>query len=197
MIQIQLKFVCCRRGCGPVLVQLRFWWKTGNMLSLNTLRPRQDGRHFADDLFKCIFMNENVWISIKISLKFVRKSPNCNIPALVQIMAWRRSGDKSLSEAMMVDLLTHTCVTRPQWVKLMKHKLLCLTRSQWNYWTGNKERLDDDPSYSSWYSYSRQVFSSNQGFSGKRNGLYNLDLICLLPGLCFYQAQMFVFIKRL
>ena len=84
--------------------------------TFNTLRPRKDGRHFADDLFKCIFLNEYVWISIKISLKFVRKSPICNIQALVQIMAWRRSGDKPLSEAMMVDLLTHICVTRPQWV---------------------------------------------------------------------------------
>ena len=40
-----------------------------------------------------------------------------NIPALVQIMAWRRPGDKPLSEPMMVNLLTHICVTRPQWVK--------------------------------------------------------------------------------
>ena len=38
---------------------------------LNTLRPRQNGRHFADDIFKCIFLNENKQISIKISLKFV------------------------------------------------------------------------------------------------------------------------------
>ena len=38
--------------------------------SLNTLRPRQNGRHFADDTFKHIFLNENVRISIKISLKF-------------------------------------------------------------------------------------------------------------------------------
>ena len=37
-----------------------------------------------------------------------------NIPALVQIMAWRRIGDKPLSEPMMVNLLTHVCVTRPQ-----------------------------------------------------------------------------------
>ena len=40
-----------------------------------------------------------------------------NIPALVQIMAWRRPGDKPLSETMMVSLLTHICVTRPQCVK--------------------------------------------------------------------------------
>ena len=38
-------------------------------------------------------------------------------PALIQIMAWRRSGDKPLSEPMMGRLPTHICVTRPQWVK--------------------------------------------------------------------------------
>ena len=40
-------------------------------------------RHFADDIFKYIFLNENVWISIKLSLKFVAKLPFGNIPALV------------------------------------------------------------------------------------------------------------------
>ena len=60
---------------------------------VNTLRPRQNGRHFADDTFKRIFLNENVRISIKISLKFVPKGPINNIPALVQMMAWRRPGD--------------------------------------------------------------------------------------------------------
>ena len=50
---------------------------------LNTSRPRQNGRHFADDIFKCIFLNENVWIPIKMSLKFVPKGPISNIPALV------------------------------------------------------------------------------------------------------------------
>ena len=82
----------------------------------NTLRPRQDGRHFADDSFKFIFLNEYVLISMKISLEFVPKGPINNIPALVQIMAWRRLGDKPLSEPMMESLPTHICVTRPQWV---------------------------------------------------------------------------------
>ena len=91
--------------------------KTSSTSSVNTLRPRQNGRHFPDDIFKCIFLNENVSISIKISLKFVPKGPINNIPALVQIMAWRRSGDKPLSEPMMVSLPTHICVARPQWVK--------------------------------------------------------------------------------
>ena len=83
----------------------------------NTLRPGQNGRHFADDTFKCIFFNENVRNSIEISLKFVPKGPINNIPALVQIMAWRRPGNKPLSEPIMVRLLTHICVTQPQWVK--------------------------------------------------------------------------------
>ena len=69
---------------------------------INTLRPRQDGRLFPDDIFICIFLNENEWNSIKISLKFVPTVPINNIPALVQIMAWRRLGDKPLSEPMMV-----------------------------------------------------------------------------------------------
>ena len=88
------------------------------MPRLNTLRPRQNGRHFPDDIFKWIFLNENVWISINISLKFVPKGPINNIPTLVQVMAWRRPGDKPLSEPMMVRLPTHICVTRLQWVKV-------------------------------------------------------------------------------
>ena len=82
----------------------------------NTLRPRQNGRHFPDDIFKWIFLNENVWILINISLKFVPRGPINNIPTLVQVMAWRRPGDKPLSEPMMFRLPTHICVTRPQWV---------------------------------------------------------------------------------
>ena len=85
---------------------------------INTLRPRQNGRHFADDIFKCIFLHENVSIAIKISLKFVPKGPINNIPALVQPMDWRRPGDKPSSEPIMVSLPTHICVTRPQWVKV-------------------------------------------------------------------------------
>ena len=84
---------------------------------INTLRPRQNGRHFADDVFRCIFLNENIWILLKISLKFVPKGLINNIPSLVQIMAWRRPGNKPLSEPMLVSLLMHICVTRPQWVK--------------------------------------------------------------------------------
>ena len=71
-------------------------------MQFNALRPRQNVRHFADDPFKRIFLNET--ISIKISLNFVPKGPINDIPALVQI-----------SEPVMVCLLTHICVTWPQW----------------------------------------------------------------------------------
>ena len=66
--------------------------------SFNTLMVRQNGRHFPDDSFKWIFLNENVSISIKLSLKFVPNDPINNIQALDKIMAWHRPGDKPLSE---------------------------------------------------------------------------------------------------
>ena len=67
--------------------------KNSDLLFLNTLRQRQNGRHFQENIFKYIFLNENVKILIKISLKFVPMGSINNIPSLVQIMAWRRPGD--------------------------------------------------------------------------------------------------------
>ena len=73
---------------------------------------------------------------IKISLKFVLKGPHNNIPSLVQVMAWSRAGDRPLSEAMMVSLPTHICVTRPQWVKVFSLSfLLSLPLSFDTIWT--------------------------------------------------------------
>ena len=70
-----------------------------------TLRPRQDGRHFTDDIFICIFLNEKEWIWNWILPNFIPKGPINNMPALVQIMAWRRTGDKLLSEAMLSNFI--------------------------------------------------------------------------------------------
>ena len=93
----------------------------------DTLRPRQNGRHFPNDISKCIFVNENVSIAMKISLKSIPKDPINNIPTLVQIMAWRRPGDKPLSEPMMISLPTHICVTRSQWVNILRSSEAFLT----------------------------------------------------------------------
>ena len=101
---------------------------------------------FPDDIFKSIFFNENVQIFIKMSLNSVPKAPINNIPALVQIMAWRRPGDKPLSEPMVVSLLTHICVTRPQWVNdiitsyrisrgVLTFLIRCRVTAEW--WEGN------------------------------------------------------------
>ena len=73
-------------------------------IGLNTSRPRQNGRYFPD-IFKYSFVNENLWISITIILKFVPKGPNNNIPALVQIMVWCRAVDKPLSEPVMAQFI--------------------------------------------------------------------------------------------
>ena len=99
--------LCFAVGCYWSIVHIPF----------NTMGPRQNGCHFTYDLFKCILFNENALILTKMSLNFVIKGPIKNIPALVQIMAWRRPGAKPLSEIMMVSLPRHIGVTRPQWVK--------------------------------------------------------------------------------
>ena len=68
----------------------------------NTLRPRQNARHFADDIFKYIFLNENVWISINISLRSVPNgqvkpyssvgSDNGLAPTRPQTIIWTNDG---------------------------------------------------------------------------------------------------------
>ena len=55
----------------------------------------------TDDIFKCIFVNENDSILIQISLKVVPKSPLDDKPALVQVMAWHRTSGKPLPEPML------------------------------------------------------------------------------------------------
>ena len=106
-----------------------------DLRGFNTLRPRQNGHHSPEDILKGIFLNENISILIKISLKFVPKGPINNIPTLVQIMAWCWPGNKPLTEPLMVSLLTHVCVSGPQWVNVK----LCQTcrHYTWNQLHGN------------------------------------------------------------
>ena len=87
-------------------------------------------RHFQ------IFFPE--WKMYRFRQKFhVPNGPINNIPSLFQIMVWRRTGNKPLSEPMMVGLLTHICVTRPQWV-INKSSLIPVTLIQ----TSEKEDYD-------------------------------------------------------
>ena len=96
------------RNAGPLWrVVDWFPYQTSNNAELlllltwpvNSLRPRQNGRHFADDIFKRIFFNENFRIPIKISLKFVPKGSNSSIgsdnglaPARRQAVIWTNDG---------------------------------------------------------------------------------------------------------
>ena len=90
--------------------------RCNELVYFTSLRPRWYGRYVPDDTFKCIFLDEKIWNSIKISLKFVPKGPIDNNLALVQIMAWHWAGDNQLSVPMVVILPTHISVTRPQWL---------------------------------------------------------------------------------
>ena len=107
-------------------------------------------RHCADDIFKYIFLNENIWIPIEISLKFGTKGTINNIPVLVQIMTCRRPGDKPLSEPMIVRLPTHICVTRPQWVKIQTertHSIYKLCVRIGRYFTTNIHEMQNKYNY--------------------------------------------------
>ena len=113
-------------------INLFNWQRTQKCI--NTLQPRQNGRHFPDDIFKCIFLNENVWISIKISLKFVPKGPINNIPALVHIMAWRRLTHRTSSPGQISFLSMLNKISaneRRRWMHNVFRADSKLAHSQW------------------------------------------------------------------
>ena len=71
-------------------------------LQFSTVRPEQNGRHLPDGIFKYIFFDSNVSISIEISLKFVPKCLIDNKSALVQVMAWHQMDKKLLTAPMII-----------------------------------------------------------------------------------------------
>ena len=153
----KLRLYCCcsiirYRKCLP---------KWHAIAAVNTLRPRQNGRHVSYDIFKWIFLNENVWISLKIWPKFVPKVWINNIPALVQIMAWRRPGDKPLSEPMkgiyvlklyiyILNLWSQKNIMNPTKTdhEMLKLKQDCEYRVLWKQY--NEMKTDSDRWHSRW-----------------------------------------------
>ena len=83
---------------SPWILFLKKW---GNLV--NSSRHGQNGRHFADNIFKCIFLNEKFCTLIQISLKFVFKVSIDNKSALVQVMACGWIGSKPLSEPVIAE----------------------------------------------------------------------------------------------
>ena len=97
------------------------WWKC--TIVYVSVYLTHWGRGKVAAIFQTTLLNEFSWMKMyKFRLRFHWSLfPQINnIPALVQIMAWRRPGVKPLSEPMMVNLLRHLCVTRPQWVNSMR-----------------------------------------------------------------------------
>ena len=92
-------------------------WTNAASLSFNALRPRRNGRHFQTTFSNAFSWMEILEFSLKFHWNLFLVVQNNNIPSLVQIMAWRRPSNKPLSETTMGSLMTHICVTRPQWVK--------------------------------------------------------------------------------
>ena len=143
----------------------------GHLITLwvcfNTLRPRHDhddGCHFTDNIFKYIILNENVWISTDILLKFIPKGLIDNTAALVQIMAWRRSGAMPLSESTRTTrmpafwdtphrpMITHTSGSHqiPSQNK-PKSKLQILKNCQkYKFWNFARNFTHDTPSEVAW-----------------------------------------------
>ena len=96
---------------------------------INILGSRQNGRVFADKVFKSIFLNDSFWFSNKISLKYVPFDSTVNISALVQIIAWRWIDDKSLSEPML-GYFTDASMRRPTLMNYRLPRLMILEKTK-------------------------------------------------------------------
>ena len=114
----------------------RFWSILGpcawrhqaiTLTDVNSSPPGQNGHHFADEIFRCIFVNEKFFILIRISPKFAPKGPIDNNPGLVQIMAWHWIGENPLSEPML-NWFTDVYIygTRGGWVNLPSTRSSCI-----------------------------------------------------------------------
>ena len=97
ILAIDIPYIGCEDDVWGVFCEVKLLF----MFSFNSFWPRQHGWHFPDDIFKWIFLNENIWILIKILSNFFHRGPINKTPALIQIMAWHRPGDKPLSEPML------------------------------------------------------------------------------------------------
>ena len=113
--QIQIQIQIHRQKSDQIQIQIQIQLIKYKYKYKYTMRPRQNCRHFTDDILKFIVLLEDC-LYIQISLKIVSKGPIYKKPTLVQIMAWCWVGNKPLSDQWWPDLLMHKCITRPKWV---------------------------------------------------------------------------------
>ena len=101
---------------------------------VNTLRPRRNGQHFADDIFKRNFFNENVWISIKISLKFVPKGPVYNIPAFREWLGAVQATSHCLNQWLIVYRRIYAWLGLNELTTHYRANFIITVRSWWARW---------------------------------------------------------------
>ena len=110
------KMLCCvTPSCSSSLLQKSLILNEDIYIWSNSLKHW--GRAKMADIFQTTFLKAFYWMKMYKSRLRFHGSLFLGVPALVQIITWRRAGNKPLSEPMMICLLTHICVTRPQWVK--------------------------------------------------------------------------------
>ena len=110
---IPLSYILLRHGCSSWVICPQ-WRGT----YINSSPPVQNSRHFADVIFKCIFIHEKFCILIWIPLKFVLKGSVDYKSALVQVMAWNQTDNKPLSELMLTQFTDTYIWHKGRWVKL-------------------------------------------------------------------------------
>ena len=143
-------------------------------------------------LFKCSLLNENVWLSLRISLILVIKVQIKHIRALVQIMAWRWPGDKPLSEIMVASLLTYICVTPPHLDEQMFHPI----RKHWSQEVANKTLHDGNNLaqrvacflQTQWYSVAWRFHMNIFAFDFR---VQCMPSICLISDMVKFGKKMF------
>ena len=99
-----------------LIFSLASTWHVFMLFTLNSSPPGQDGRGFADDVFRCTFVNEKICILIEISLKFVPRGLIDNKAVLVQAMAWRQRATSHYLNRCWSSSLTHIYGTGGRWV---------------------------------------------------------------------------------
>ena len=110
----------CYQGQMTALILINFFWST-KWISLflnqlfDTLRPRPNGQYFVDDIFKGISWNENVWIVVDISLKFIREGPTDNKSSLVRKMTRHRQVSGHYLNQWWSRLPMGICVAQPRY----------------------------------------------------------------------------------
>ena len=117
--------------CQLIISEVLVWvWKLPiqdyNHTYPGPLRPRHNGRHFADDIFKCNFLNEYIYkfrltfdwsffLGFKLTIfkHWFRKWLGAGHATSLYLSQWWSR------------LLTHICVTWPQWVKYQYYCKYC------------------------------------------------------------------------